>query len=120
MFININEKATEVRFGIRFIRELDKVNTLEREGVKFGAGLELGIPRLMACDTAALSDILYIGTVTEKNRPTPSDVDAFVENHENIEKLFDEVLDELKKSNATKLKMAQLETQLEKEMKHLK
>lgn len=115
MILEINGKQYESRFGIRFIRELDKTNSLEREGIKFGAGLELKVPMLVACDTVALSDVLYAGTVTEKSRPTQIEVDDFVENHGDIEALFNEVLDELKKSNATKLKMQQLEAELSKQ-----
>lgn len=115
MILEINGKQYESRFGIRFIRELDKTNSLQREGINFGAGLELKVPMLVACDTVALSDVLYTGTVTEKNRPTQAEVDDYVENCDDIEELFEVVLDELKKSNATKLKMQQLEQELEKQ-----
>ena len=115
MVINIKDKEYEVRFGIRFIRELDKANVISTNHVKFGAGLELKAPQLFGHDVVALSDVIYTGTVTEKSRPTPNQIDDYVENHEDIEKLFDEVIEELKKSNASKLKMAKLEKEMAKE-----
>lgn len=116
MVIKIKDKEYEVRFGIRFIRELDKANVISTNHVKFGAGLELKAPLLFDHDVVALSDIIYTGTVTEKPRPTPGQIDDYVENHEDIEKLFEEVIEELKKSNASKLKMVQLEKSIAAEM----
>lgn len=115
MILNIKEKEFEVHFGIKFIRELDKANYFVKEGAKFGAGLELKIPMLFTYDTVALSEVLYTGTCTQKVRPTVNDVDEYVENCENIEALFDEVISELKKGNATRLKMTQMEKELSKQ-----
>lgn len=116
MILKINDRETEVRFGIRFIRELDKANMMQREGLKFGAGLEMKVPMLFTYDAVALSDVLYAGTSMEKNRPTIKDIDDYVESHEDIERLFEEVLDELKKSSVTKLKVCQLEGNLKEQV----
>ena len=51
----------------------------------------------------------------EKIRPSIKDVDEYIENCEDLESLFDEVLSELKKGNATKLKIAQMEEALKKQ-----
>lgn len=117
MVLNIKEKEFEVHFGIKFIRELDKANYFVKEGAKFGAGLELKIPMLFTYDTVALSEVIYAGTCSQKVRPTVNDIDEYVENYEDIEKLFDEVISELKKENATRLKMKQLTEELEKQKK---
>ncbi|RHR22077.1 hypothetical protein DWX43_22760 [Clostridium sp. AF19-22AC] len=115
MILNIKDKEFEVHFGIKFIRELDKANYFMKEGAKFGAGLELKVPMLFTYDTVALSEVLYTGTCTQKARPTVNEVDEYVENSENIEALFDEVISELKKGNATRLKMTQMEKELSKQ-----
>lgn len=114
MVLTINGKECNVHFGIKFIRELDKKNFLEKDGVRFGAGLELKAPPLHSYDTVALSEILHAGTCCmEKGRPSVDDIDRYVENYDKLEELFDEVLSELKKGNATKLKMKQLEENIE-------
>lgn len=115
MLLNIKNKEVEVRFGIKFIRELDKSNYFVKDGTKFGAGLELKVPMLFTYDTVALSEIIYAGTCMEKSRPTINDVDEFIENCEDLNGLFNEVLSELKKGNATKLKIAQMEEALKKQ-----
>lgn len=112
MLLNIKNKEVDVHFGIKFIRELDKSNYFVKDGTKFGAGLELKVPMLFTYDTVALSEIIYAGTCMEKSRPTINDVDEFIENCEDLNGLFDEVLSELKKGNATRLKMEQLEMSL--------
>jgi hypothetical protein len=103
----------EVHFGIKFIRELDKKYEIERENMKFGAGLEMIVPLLLGYDATKLSEVLYLSTCTEKKRPNQESVDEYVENHEDIEKLFEEVMDELKNSNATRLKVKDLMEGLE-------
>lgn len=112
MLMNIKDKEYEVRFGIKFLRELDKKTFIERDGVKLGASMEYKVPLLFANDTVALSEILYTGTCTSKIRPTQDMVDAYVEDNEDIEGLFGEVISELKNSNATRLKMSELEKAL--------
>ena len=103
----------EVHFGIKFIRELDKKYDIERENMKFGACLEMIVPLLIGYDATKLSEVLYLSTCTEKKRPNQESVDEYVENHEDIEKLFEEVMDELKNSNATRLKVKDLMEGLE-------
>ena len=110
MKLLINGKKYKVHFGVKFIREMDKNNFLEKDGAKFGAGLELRAGALYDYSTPALAEILYTGTCTEKNRPSISEVDRFIEEHEDLEGLFEEVISELKKGNATRLKMEKLES----------
>jgi len=114
MQITIQEHTYDLKFGIKFIREMDKKHSLVRDGITFGAALEITVPMLWACHTVALSDVIYHATCTEKRRPKPEEVDRFVEEHENIESLFQEVIEALKKANATKLKIKNLERELKK------
>lgn len=106
MTININGKEHEIRFGIRFVNELDKA--FAGDQAQYGGGITYALPRLLDGDVAALAKVLYLGTCTEKGRPKEDDVNAYVEDHEDVEALMAEVLDELKKQNATKLKTVKL------------
>ena len=117
MVLTIGDKEYEVNFGIRFVRELDKKYfTTDANGVKWGMGLEIMLPQiLMANDALILSEVLYMGTCTLKSRPTPADVDTFIDECEDIEALFDEVIEELKKQNATKTKLTEIEKIIEAE-----
>lgn len=112
MKIKINEVEYTLKFGLKFIRELDEKYYFERNGAKFGATLEDRIPLIFAQDPVTLSEFLYSATSTQESRPTRDEVDAYIEECEDIEKLFDEVLSELKNSNVTKSRMKQMETLL--------
>ncbi len=74
---------------------------------------------MLTYDPITLSEFLYLGTCTEKKRPSQMDVDAYVDQVEDIDALFDEVIQELKKQNATKKKMEALAADLAEESESL-
>ena len=106
MQIEINGKEIDLNFGIRFIRELDEKYNLTVAGKKVGVGIEETIPRILMGNVVALEDVIYAATWTAKKRPTLSEMDDFIDGVEDIEALFNEVIEELKKQNATKKRTA--------------
>lgn len=121
MELTINGKEYGFRFGIGFVRKLDGKNSFEKSGIKFGMGLESEMPKLIMRDVVALSDLLYAANETETPRIKQSELDEYIDNKDtDIETLFDSVVTELKKSNATKLKVANLLEEMEKEEKKIK
>lgn len=120
MQLTINEKTVNVRFGVGFVRELDKRFPLEAKGVKLGMVLSMKIPEILGGDVASLSDVIYAGTVLEKERPLQQEIDEFIDNHSDIEALFDEVLKELEESNAGKRILKQNKATLNQENKENK
>lgn len=115
MQLTINEKTVNVRFGVGFVRELDKRFPLEAKGIKLGMVLSMKIPEILGGDVASLSDVIYAGTVLEKERPSQQEIDEYIDNHTDIEALFDEVLKELEESNAGKRILKQNKATLNKE-----
>jgi hypothetical protein len=121
MELTINGKEYRFRFGIGFVRKLDGKNSFEKSGIRFGMGLESEMPKLIMRDVVALSDLLYAANETETPRIKQSELDGYIDNKDtDIENLFDSVVTELKKSNATKLKVANLLEEMEKEEKKIK
>lgn len=113
MIIKINETDYRVSFGVGFIRELDKKYYTEaKTGVRFGMGLEVKMPMLLSDDVITLSEFLYDGTCTEEKRPTQKEIDKYIDSVDDIEHLFEEVVDELKKHNATKLAVKRIQEEL--------
>lgn len=113
MVITINGTDYPITFGVGFLRALDeKYYTETKTGVKFGMGLEVKLPMLLANDVITLSEFLYLGTCAEKKRPSPNEVDEYIDTVNDIEHLFEEVVDELKKHNATKLAVTKMLTDL--------
>ena len=97
MQLRLNEnKTVEVKFGVGFVRELDKNHPLEAKGIKLGMSLSMKIPEILGGDVASLSDVLYAGTFLE------NEIDNFIDEHEDIEALFEEVIKALEESNAGK------------------
>ena len=114
MQLTINEKTYNVKFGVKFVRALDKAYPIEQQGLKFGMALSSKIPELYAKNIASLADIISYGTVTESPRPSLSDVETYVEECEDLEKLFDDVIQELSESNAGKALMSEMNQELKK------
>nr|DAQ76701.1 MAG TPA: tail assembly chaperone [Caudoviricetes sp.]DAS08600.1 MAG TPA: tail assembly chaperone [Caudoviricetes sp.] len=116
MQLRLNEnKTVEVKFGVGFVRELDKNHPLEAKGIKLGMSLSMKIPEILGGDVASLSDVLYAGTLLEKERPTQTEIDNFIDEHEDIEALFDEVIKALEESNAGKRILKQNRENLKKQ-----
>lgn len=113
MLLKIKGEEYRVRFGVGFVRELDKKYYVQNNtSVKYGLGIETQVPLLLTGDPVTLSEFLYVGTCAEEKRPAPADVDAFIDGVEDVEVLFDEVIEELKKSNATRVKVGKLQNSL--------
>lgn len=114
MILTINGTDYRVKFGVGFIRELDKkYYTANQTGtVKYGLGLETQIPLLLTNDIVTLAEFLYLGTCAEEKRPTQAEVDAYIDGDDDVEALFTEVIEELRTSNATRIKVGELETKL--------
>ena len=111
MVIKIDNTEHVVRFGIKFVGEVDKLFSDKKDA--YGVGMAYAVPRLLDGDVPFLSKILWLSMCTEKNRPSQDKVDEFVENVDNIEALMAETLEELKNANATKLKTRQMVTLFE-------
>lgn len=117
MELTIENKTYNFRFGIGFVRYLDGKSSIEQNGVQFGIGLETLIPNLLTGNTVTLSDCLFVANRTENSRVTQEQLDNYIDNENtNIDDLFDDVLKELKKSNATKKKAEMLMKEYEEKM----
>ncbi|MFQ6792917.1 MAG: tail assembly chaperone [Thomasclavelia sp.] len=121
MELTIKDKIYKFKFGIGFVRYMDGKSSINQNGVQFGVGLETLVPKLMSRDTVALSDSLYIANRTENPRITADAVDDFIDDENtDVENLFEQVIEELKKSNATRLKVKDLLKDIEEQAKALK
>ena len=117
MELTIENKTYNFRFGLGFVRYLDGKSSIEQNGVQFGIGLETLIPNLLTGNTVTLSDCLFTANRTENPRVTQEQLDNYIDNENtDIDGLFDDVLKELKKSNATKKKAKMLMKEYEEKM----
>lgn len=113
MQLEIKGKPYQIKFGAKFVAAMDEKHTMNRDGATFGAGIELTAPMLFGKKITTLAEYLYMGTITEKPRPSLDAIYDFLDEAEDIEAIYDEVIRELEASNASKFFMADLRKNLE-------
>ena len=104
--LTINDEVYKFRFGMGFIREINKTMSIPVDGVpgeKQNVGLRYKIGCLYDNDVETLVEILNIANKTENPRVTQKLLDSYIDDPDtDIDKLFRDVLDFLSQSNATK------------------
>ena len=104
--IEINGKKYDLHYGIEFIREMDKRYEVKGNGVSFGMGLQSAVVYLKDFNPVVIADIIQAATATERPLLKSADIEAWIEAQgDNLEKVFDDFLESLKKSPVTRLKV---------------
>lgn len=119
--ITINEVVYGFRFGMGFIREINRTMCAPIDGVpgeKQNVGLRYKVGCLYDGDVETLVEVLDAANKTEKPRVTRAMLDAYIENPDtDIDKLFEDVLDFLRQSNATKKVVAEIQKMVDEQKK---
>lgn len=116
--LTINNQVFKFKFGLGFMREMNKKQKKTENGVTKEIGLQMGIAGIIDGDVEDLIEILDISNKTEEPRITRKQIEEFIEDEEtDIDEVFARVLDFLKSSNVTKKKTAQLLEMLEEQKK---
>ena len=122
--LTINEKVYGFKFGLAFMREINKKVQQPIEGVKDqkqDVGLRFAVASLMDGDPIELVNVLDLANKTESPRVTRKELDAYIEDENtDIDGLFTEVLDFLRKNNVTKKVVAFVEETIEAEKEKAK
>jgi hypothetical protein len=103
--LTINDVVYQFKFGMGFMREINKRVTKPVEGTnkQQEMGLQYAVAGLIDEDPAELVEILAIANKTEKNRVSKNALDAFIEEEDtDVSAICAEVLDFLSRANATK------------------
>ena len=104
--LTIGDDVYQFNFGMGFLRDINKRVDIPVDGlpgVRENVGLRYTIGMLLTNDLETLVEVLFTANKGFKPRVTPEKLDAFIEDTEtDVDALFAEVLDFLKKSNATK------------------
>lgn len=103
MELTINSNVYKFKFGIGFMREMNKEHKHTENGITKEIGLQLGIADIIDGDIEGLIKVLDIANKTEEPRVTRKQLEAYIEDEEtDIDELFKTVLDFLSKANVTK------------------
>lgn len=103
--LTINGKVYEFKFGMGFMREVNKYFQKPIDGIKDAkenVGLQMMVAGIYAKDAEYLVRVLDAANKGFAPRVTVALLDTYVDECEDIDKLFEDVLDFLKTANATK------------------
>lgn len=102
MKITLNGKDYQLKFGVRFIRELDEKYFFGPEEVHFGTGVQTAFIKLQKNDPVILADVLSAALATQMTF-TDGDFDAFFEtkNEQEITDLCAELVKNLERQPMT-------------------
>lgn len=117
--LTMNEQVYQFNFGMGFMREINKKIGIPVDGlpnVKKNIGLQYYVAMVIDKDVEALVDILDTANKGMNPRITREVLDAYIDDPDtDIDALFDEVIDFLKQTNATKNVTMKLLEAVEKE-----
>lgn len=103
MELTINNVVYQFNFGIGFLREINKTQKVTREGITKELGGAMKFGDIIDGDVLALVDVLDTANKGQNPRLTRQVIEAYLEDENtDIDAVFDQVIDFLKKSNATK------------------
>ena len=105
--IEIGGEVYQFNFGFGFLREINKCQKVTSEGISKEIGFQLKVGGLLDGDVLDLLDILYTANAGQKPRVTRHALESYIEDPEtDVDSLFSEVLDFLKRNNVTKKQTA--------------
>lgn len=105
--LTINDVVYQFHFGIGFMKEINhrvqKAPNPEAPDVKQNVGLQFAVAGLIDGDVETLADVLDVANKAQKPRITTNTLYGYLDDENtDIDALFEEVLDFLKRTNATK------------------
>ena len=105
MQIKIGEKEYQIILGFDAINYLDEIYFFEVNGVKLAQGVKIVVQYLMDENPFAIKHMIKAGTATEPQKPSNAEIEAFISElgeKNKLQKLFGEMIEELKKQPLTK------------------
>lgn len=106
MELTINGQVYQFHFGMGFLREVNKIVNAPVEGIpgmKKDIGARYMFARVIDGEADALVEVLNLANMGQDPRVTRALLDAYVDDPEtDIDQLFEDTLDFLEKTNATR------------------
>lgn len=112
--ITIGKKTYPLHYGIDFIREMDKRHAISSGGIEFGAGMQAVLYYFEQFNPVILVDVILSATHTLKSIPSVSDIEQWLGEQEDIEKVFADFLKALETAPLTKIQLTQMRRNIQK------
>ena len=104
--LEMNGQVYQFNFGMGFLREINKTTTVpvkDIPGKVTNMGMQYAFAELLDGNVETLCDVLYIANKSQSPRLTKAAIDTYIDDEgTDIDTLFDQVIDFLKNTNATK------------------
>lgn len=104
--LEMNGQVYQFNFGMGFLREINKTTTVpvkDIPGKVTNMGMQYAFAELLDGNVETLCDVLYIANKSQSPRLTKTAIDTYIDDEgTDIDTLFDQVIDFLKNTNATK------------------
>ena len=104
--LEMNGQVYQFNFGMVFLREINKTTTVpvkDIPGKVTNMGMQYAFAELLDGNVETLCDVLYIANKSQSPRLTKAAIDTYIDDEgTDIDALFDQVIDFLKNTNATK------------------
>lgn len=116
MELTINGQVYQFNFGMGFLREANKLvsSSVEGTNVKKDIGARYMIARVIDGEADALVDLLDVANKGQNPRVTKAALDAYIDDSDtDIDQLFDDTMDFLGKTNATRKMVAKMQEAIE-------
>lgn len=115
MQLTINGTDYELKFGLRFCREISKDKQQSKYGVDLRIGIENAVTNLYTGDVLILPDLVKAATSHLKKKPSDKDIEDFLDTYDDLGGLCDDFLSQLLEQSATKKKASEVYNSLKKE-----
>lgn len=110
MELTINGQVYQFNFGMGFLREANKIKNPNVKTIDKNYGSRFLISGVIDGDPETLVDVLDLANKGQDPRVTKAALDAYIDDPEtNIDQLFEDTLDFLRKANATRKLVTKME-----------
>lgn len=122
MEIEVNGEIYKLVAGFGFLHEVNKKVTVDvpNTGKKKEVGLKFMVASIIDGDIDALADSIFNMNVGQTPRLKKADVENYLEDVDDIDKVFEDVINFLSQANACKKEVKSLMTSMQEEEKEEK
>lgn len=122
MEIEVNGETYQLVAGFGFLHEVNKRVTVDVPNTKNKkeVGLKFMVASIMDGDIDALVDCIFCMNIEQTPRLKKTDIERYLEDVEDIDKVFEDVINFLSQANACKKEVKSLMTSMQKEEKEEK
>lgn len=122
MEIEVNGETYQLVAGFGFLHEVNKRVTVDVPNTKNKkeVGLKFMVASIMDGDIDALADCIFCMNIGQTPRLKKTDIERYLEDVEDIDKVFEDVINFLSQANVCKKEVKSLMTSMQKEEKEEK